>query len=182
MLSAPMAAAGQEKGRGERCAENPDKLYNRRDVLERFAAILNASIPEFGRSSESKYYVTGERPWAFSVHDLTDPSNVVEPIGPDACIEFIDHHIYHVVPVLLNYSFSHIIIPEGGNLKVFKSINCKGRGDTLEDVLKYLRPKLAGDKNKDEIINRVINYRQYGRYTVMDNFSGLGWACKPVDN
>lgn len=180
MLSAPLAVAGQEKARGERCAENPDKLYSRRDVLERFAAILNASIPEFGKRRDSKYYVVDERPWAFGVHDLTDPSNVVHPTGAARCIEFIDNHVYHVVPVLIDYSFSHIIILEGGNLKVFRSINCRGRGETLEDVLEYLRPKLADDKNKDEVINRVINYRQYGRHVAMDNFSGL--RCKPVDD
>jgi hypothetical protein len=79
-----------------------------------------------------------------------------------------------------SYSFSHIIILEGGNLKVFRSINCRDRGDKLEGVIEYVTLKLAGDENKHEIIDRVINYRKYGRYVRMDNFSRL--ACEPAVN
>jgi hypothetical protein len=168
----------QEKGRGVSCAENQDKLYDRRNVLERFAAVLSASVPEYQKVG-LKFYVEDEMAAGFGVYDLTDPSNVDSGVGKE-CVEFIDNHIYHVVPGLVDYSFSHIIMLEGGSLKVFRSINCPGRGDRLEDVLEYLRPKLADDKNKDEIINRVINYRKYGDYAAMDNFSGP-W-CKSVDN
>ena len=75
------------------------------------------------------------------------------------------------------YSFSHIGILEDGSLKVFKSINCKGRADSLEDVLAYLIEKLKDDKNKQEIISRVKNYRKYGLYTTVDTPT---LECKPT--
>lgn len=115
------------EGNSPRCTKNRDKLFNRRDVLEQFAAILNASVPEFERENGFKFYVKDERAGAFGVHDLTDPSNV-DSRHSDGCIEFLDGHIYHVFPSLNTYSFSHIIILEGGNLKVFRSVNCPGRG------------------------------------------------------
>jgi hypothetical protein len=187
VLSASPAAVCQEKGKaaggktgagsGVKCAENGDKLYPRRGVLEQFAAILNASIPEIESSYGYKFYVRGEKAGAFGVYDLTDPSNADSTPSGD-CVELIDNHIYHVVPGLYDYSFSHIIILEGGSLKVFRSINCRDRGDRLEDVIEYLNSKLAGDKNKDEIIERVTNYRKYGLYVRMDNFSRL--MCKPA--
>ena len=67
---------------------------------------------------------------------------------------------------------------ENGKLKIFKSINCKDRGDKLEEVIAYLNQKLANDKNKDEILERVKNYKKYGKYFKMDNYSTL--VCQAV--
>ena len=159
------------------CPENRDKLYPRRATLERFANILNASIPEFGRMMGFKFEVSDGEDMGFQVHDLTDPLNA-DSDDTDACIEFIDKHVYHVVPGLNDFSFSHIIILEGGKLKVFRSINCRDRGDKLEDVIRYLNLKLAGERNKDDVIGRVKDYRRYGTYVRMDNFSSL--RCKPT--
>ena len=188
-LLASWAVVCQEKGKpvesrlgaGKRigCPEDNDKPYPRRDTLKRFADILNASVPEFEREMGFKFEVRDGETQSFGVYDLTDPSNV-SSMSTGACIELIDNHIYHVVPGLNNYSFSHIIILEGGNLKVFRSINCIGRGDTLEDVTEYLNLKLANEKNRDEIINRVRQYRKYGKYTRMDNFSRL--RCETPTN
>jgi hypothetical protein len=162
-----------------KCSENRDRLYVRQNVLEQFANILNTSIPEFEKMTGFKFYVDNERAGAFGVYDLTDLTDV-DSTATDNCIEFIDKHIYHVVPFLNDYSFSHIIILENGNLKVFRSINCMDRGDKLEDVIEYLNLKLANDEDKNEIIERVKNYRKYGKYIRMDNFSRLN--CKPVVN
>jgi hypothetical protein len=158
------------------CPENRDKLYARRDTLQQFANILNVSIPEFEKERGVKFHVENEKAMGFGVYDLTDPSNA-DPAETGACVQFIDNHIYHVVPVLNVYSFSHIIILEGGNFKVFRSVNCRDRGDKFEDVVAYLKVKLADDKNKDEVIGRVMNYRRYGIYARMDNFSRL--RCEP---
>lgn len=175
-------SVGGKPGAGKRagCPENRDKLYPRRETLERFAGILNASIPEFERVNGFKFQVRDGKVIGFQAHDLTDRSNV-DSDGFGACIEFVDNHVYHVVPGQNDYSFSHIIILEGGNLKVFRSINCRDRGgDRLEDVIAYLDAKLADGKSKDEIIGRVREYRKYGTYARMDNFSTL--RCEPVDN
>jgi|ERR1044071_7200384 hypothetical protein len=161
------------------CPENRDKLYPRRATLERFANILNASIPEFGRVMGFKFEVLGGETQSFGVYDLTDPSNA-DTDDTGACIELIDGHVYHVVPGLNDFSFSHIIILEGGQLKVFRSINCRGRGDKLEDLIGYLNLKLAGQKNKDNVIGRVKDYRKYGSYARMDNFSSL--RCDSADD
>lgn len=189
-LLASSGAVCQEKGKsvggklgvGKRvgCPENRDKLYPRRDTLQRFADILKDSIPEFERQRGLKFEVRDGETQSFGVYDLTDPSNAASR-SAGTCTELIDNHVYHVVPGQNDYSFSHIIILEGGNLKVFRSINCRDRGgDKLEDVIAYLNAKLADDKSKDEVIGRVREYRKYGKYVRMDNFSTL--RCQPVNN
>jgi hypothetical protein len=152
-----------------RCPENSDALYDRKQVLKQLAKILNRSVPEYRHVSSRGFYVGDERGGKFFVHDLTDPSN--KDTSLKDCIDFKNHHIYHFAPIAHHFSLSHIVILEDGKLKVFRSINCKDRGDKLEDVIGYLNQKLMNDKDKDEILDRVRNYRKYGIYVKIDDSS-----------
>ncbi len=147
------------------CSENPDSLYNRQKVLEQLAEILDISV--FGMKKDDFVFdVKNERPSRFTIYDLSEPPNKGTSLSK--CINFRDNHIYHFSPILKRYSFSHIVVLENGNLKVFNSINCKGRGDSLEDVIGYLKDKLKEHKDKEAILNRVKNYRKYGIYATVD--------------
>jgi hypothetical protein len=143
----------------QECEKNPDDLYNRETVLQELAKTLNESIPEY-RTIYSEFRVEKQRAVLFFVHDLTDPAN--KQTNSRECVNFINNHVYHVSPLSYMYSFSHIVVLENGKLKIFKSLNCLV--DKLEDVVKYLNTKLVGDKNKDVIIERVKNYRKFGKY------------------
>jgi hypothetical protein len=175
-----ISCLGQEKSKtkidapkiAEQCSSNTDQIYNRQKVLQQFAEVLNTSIPEFEKDNRFKFYVNNEKSGGFGIYDLTDTLNL-DKATDNGCVEFIDNHIYHVFPYQHPYSFNHIIILENGNLKVFKSINCKDRGETLDDVINYLNLKLVNNKNKSEILERVKNYRRYGEYTRFDNFSTI---------
>lgn len=148
-----------------KCAENPDSLYNRQRILGQLAQTLNTSV--FGPTKDvSKFAVENERPRGFTVYDLTKPTNKGLPLSK--CINFLDNHVYHFSPIEKRYSFSHIVILEDGNLKIFKSLNCKGKGDSLEDVMRYLNERMKDDNNKQKVISRVRNYRKYGIYTTVD--------------
>ena len=148
-----------------KCSENSDSLYNRQKTLEQLAEILNVSV--FGTKKDDFVFgVKNERPSRFTIYDLTEPPNKGTSLSK--CVNFSKSHVYHFSPIQKRYSFSHIVVLEDGNLKVFKSINCKGKGDSLEDVINYVSPKLKDNKNKDEILNRVKNYRKYGIYTTVD--------------
>jgi hypothetical protein len=157
----------------KRCPANPDSLYQREKVLRQLANMLESSIPEYKRHYEAGFYVIGETAAAFDVYDLVDTSNIDSTRGGRHCINFIDRHIYHVYPAVYQFSFSHIVILEGGQLKVFKSINCKDRGGNLKEVINYVKQTRTNDKEKDEIINRVNNYRKYGFYTKTDNYASI---------
>lgn len=128
------------------CAENPDNIYQRKVVLDKIAEMLNVSIPEFEKENGLKIKVENENFYNFYIYDLTDISNNNEK--NKSCIKFINNHVYHIYPGDYEYSFSHIVILEDGNLKVFKSVNCKNRGDKIEDAVMYLQTKLADDENK----------------------------------
>jgi hypothetical protein len=66
-------SAGENRGagRGLSCPANRDKLYTRRDILEQFADILNASIPEFERERKFKFHVEKESAVAFQVAEVS---------------------------------------------------------------------------------------------------------------
>lgn len=155
------------------CLENSDSLYSRKDMLEKLSKILNETSTYY---YNARYKIKktlnlaevqkNERPFGFSIFDLTDTSNTGKPLGE--CIEFKNNHIYHFALIDTPYSFSHIAVLEDGNLKVFRAINCKDKGDTLDEVTNYLNETLKEDKNKDEILIRVRNYRKYGIYTTVD--------------
>lgn len=153
----------------QECRSNPDTLYNRQSVLERFAEMLNDAAPGYKELESRGFYVENERPRKFFIYDLADASNKGEPLGD--CVKLVNDHVYHVAPIYSPYSFSHIVILEDGKLRVFKSINCKNSEDSLEDVVTYLNQKLKNDRNKNEIIGRVRNYRQYGVYFTIDDLS-----------
>ena len=131
-------------------------------VLDDLADILNKSIPEYSAGGNRGFYSDDERGIGFFVVDLMNPSN--KDLTMDDCVDFINGHVYHVAPSDSHYSLSHIVILEEGKLKVFRSVNCPSRGDRLEDAINYITAKLSQDKQRDEIIVRVRNYRRYGFY------------------
>ena len=160
----------------EKCSPNSDRLYNRGRVLKQLAKILNTAAPGFRKYESSGFQVKKERPQKFFVYDLTDTSNRGKPTG--RCIEFKNNHIYHVAALYLPFSFSQIVILEDGKMKVFKSTNCKNSKDSLEDVINYLSKKMMNEKDKEEIITRVKNYREYGIYFTIDDT----WLrCEEID-
>lgn len=148
--------------------ENSDKSYNRGEILQQFANTLKGSVSEKVRSQLPRFSVEEERANGFFIYDLTEPSNKQTSLLER--VEFKNNHVYHFAHIDLPFSFSNIAVLEDGKVKVFKSINCEGKGDSLKDVIGYLNEKLKNDKNKDEIIQRVKNYRSYGVYA---SFNGL---------
>lgn len=160
----------------KRCPANPDALYNREQVLKKFADILNASIPEYQRIEKAKFSIRNESGIGFFIYDLSDPSNRAASFKD--CVNFMDGHIYHFAPIIRNYSFSHIAVLENKKIKIFRSINCKNRGDSLTSVITYLSPKLADNNDSKAIMDRVKNYRKYGVY-MNDDDSSL--FCKEIE-
>lgn len=153
----------------EKCQPNTDLSYNRQEILEKFASILNAAAPGYKKYESRGFYIEDERPQKFFIYDLTDTSN--KGTSLDDCVQIQNKHVYHIAAIYAPFSFSHIIIIEGKNLKIFRNINCKGRGNSLGDVIRYLNQELKDSKDKDEVIARVKNYRKHGIYATIDDLS-----------
>ncbi len=156
-----------------KCSPNSDRLYSRSDMLKRLAAILNNSTPEYAVIRLGGFRVESEKAVGFFVVDLTMPEN--NTTSPDGCVQFLGGHVYHVAPVRSRYSLSHIVFLEKGKLKVFRSVNCPERGDTIEQAVSYIGEKLARDANRDLIIERIRDYRKYGVYLTIDDSNSI---CK----
>ena len=162
--------AGQEI-----CPANPDARYSRKATLEKLATILDKSIPEYKELYPAGFYVNNKGAATFDVYDLVDPANSESVRAGKRCVRFVEGHVYHVYSADYGFSFSHIVILEDGNLKVFKSVNCEGRGDTIGAVLEYLRQK---DRYDEQTLGRVSRYRDFGVYTRTDNYTHL--KCKEI--
>jgi mannitol/fructose-specific phosphotransferase system IIA component (Ntr-type) len=155
----------------EKIVENPDKAYNREEIINQFASILFDSAPGYKKYFLPRFIVEDERAIGFFIYDLTDPSNKQTSLTER--VNFYNNHIYHFAFIDEPFSFSHIAILEDGKLKIFNLINCKNKGESLKDVLSHLKLKLKNDKNKNEILKRVKNYRKYGVYTSFNGSSSV---------
>ncbi len=168
--------SGEEKSNiafVKKCSENPDSLYSRRKVLETFASVLNISVPEYKEVFPKGFYLNNEgKCVGFSIYDLTDTLN--REASFSECVSFYNYHVYHFFPSIITYSYSHIAVLKDGNIKIYKSVNCKG--DNIEDVLIYLKEILTGRPEKENIIKRVKDYRKYGGYNRIDEQSDF--ICK----
>jgi hypothetical protein len=166
--------SGQNAAR--KCNSNPDPLYVRSRVLDELADILNNSIPEYSKGVSQGFYSDNDSGIGFFVVDLTNPTN--KSLTLQDCVDFINGHVYHVAPSDSYYSLSHIVILEKGKLKVFRSVNCPSRGDRLEDAINYVSDKLSRDKQRDETIDRVRNYKKYGFYGSLHHAASI---CKDAN-
>ena len=143
------------------CSQNPDHLYDRRVLHEKFDNILKASIPAYAQFPSRGFFV----------YDLNDPTNKYIPAlyaQGEACINFIDNHVYHFAPVEFAFSQSHLAVLERGQLKIFTSINCKDSNEHLSDVIAYMNKRLKGH-NRKELVTRIRQYRKYGFYINTDS-------------
>lgn len=174
----------QQKNAFEKCRADPDQRYRRQQIMEQLAGILKKSIPKDAIHFPMLHADWEGKKLRFFVHDLTEPANIhpeEKKRGPNldsSCIRFVDNHVYHFSPFYIPYSFSHIVFLENGELKVFRLMNCEGKGDNLADVLAYLNQRLKNNKDKDEVISRVKDYRKFGHYFTIDD---TAVRCREVD-
>ncbi len=137
-------------------------LYDRKEVFGRFADELYANLSKNVEYYESIFPVQNSTPVGFFVYDLTDPTN--RQISAGEYVRLIDQHIYHFAWIDLPYSYSNIAFLDDGKIKIFRSVNCSGRGSSLGEVIRYIRQKLKAGRDRNEVIKRVRNFRNYGVY------------------
>ncbi len=157
-----------------RCCDTPDDNgYNKREILFQFGNILSELVPSYRRLDGRGFYAEGEcqLSGAFII-DLSDTTN--RETTPDECIKFLDGHVYHFAPIRNNNSYSNIAVLAGGNVKLFKAINCPEKGDKLNDVIDFVRRLEA--MNDNILLNRIRSYRKYGVYLKIDEQSEF--RCK----
>tara|TARA_R100000789_G_C3013937_1_gene151986 strand:+ start:389 stop:922 length:534 start_codon:yes stop_codon:yes gene_type:complete len=149
--------------------------------LKDFELILNESIPEYRNYNDKGFTsLNNEIPIGYFVFDLTDVSNVSKrsPEDEGESIKFYEGHYYHFAPVIMSISYSHIAYIEDDELKVFKSINCKDKGDNLLSVQMFAQNK----KSNSDVMMRIDNYRKYGRYYIEDNYGmSVNCDCDPCE-
>lgn len=150
--------------------ENADKRFHRGKILSEFSKVIRDSVSENAEGQFSWWFPVEEsRANGFFVYDLTDPENKQTSLLER--VEFRQDHVYHFALIDAPFSFSNIAIIEDGGLKIFRAINCEKKGDSVDDVIAYLKQKFENDRNRDEIIRRVKDYRKYGVYSPADGIS-----------
>ncbi len=144
---------------------NIDSNYNRQEVLEEFALLLDTLQFNINNYVTAvKYFTIDEFQESFFVYDLVDTTNYAYRKYDNKYIQFIDTHIYHFSSSLYRLSISNICILNEGELIIFKAINCKNNINSLEEVLECIDTLYQNNSQKQEIIERVKNYKKYGFY------------------
>ncbi len=157
------------------CKDNSDDLYDRQQIFNQLADMLNTSIPEYKARLGFGFRVENEEPVGFGIYDLTDTSN--KYLDENDCVNFIEGHVYNVFPIFHPFSFNHVVILESKVLTNFNSINCIDRGNTIEEVFDFLNQKFSNSSpNREAVLERVKNYREFGKYLRIDPLSRV--LCK----
>lgn len=151
-------------------AVNDDKVYNRDSVFNLFASTLNQLMtPEVKK--EKKFYVSENCHLAGAfIWDLTDTLNKATTLS--ACIQLKEGHVYHFCPFRKNYSYSNIAVLYEGRVRIFSAINCPGKGERIEDVIRFVSDSLQ-IQDKEGLIKRIRRYREFGAYIMIDEQSDL---------
>ena len=104
--------------------------------------------------------------------------------------KFENHYVYHFSPIEKRYSFCHIVLLKDGSLIIFRSPNCDGKGDSLEDVVRDLDEGLKNNKNTSKwnhclfsscslFFNSLSEYFtsfEKGKSTLSERYSRVVWA------
>ena len=146
-----------------------DSPYKNEYVLNEIVKTLNLLIPDYYISKEGKgFYITDEcRISACNLWDMVDTLNQRKDY--DDCVILKEGHIYHFAPMENICSFSSIAVLKNGKVKIFKKVNCpENGGDKIDDVINFIRSYLPINKETEEIIKKVRNYRHYGYYINTD--------------
>jgi hypothetical protein len=135
-----------------------------------FANVLNSLVLNYKENDDEGMFDKGNcRLIGVFIWDITDTLN--KETVTENCIEFKEGHIYHFAPIRERDSYSSIAILKKGKVKIFKAVNCPEKGDRIEDAIQYIKDHLPNAVDKESIIARVRNYRNYGVYTKTDEQS-----------
>lgn len=152
-----------------------DSLYDNEAILNQLASILNDSLNNYRDRTLAVCRVEFGKPKSFFVYDLVDTLNNTIDNGK---IAFIDKHIYHFSTISYAFSYSNICILDGSQIIIFRNVNCPQSSDSIADVLDYAKMMLKGNKNVEEILTRIKNYRKYSGFLKMDNFTSPPDGCE----
>ncbi|HEY9046891.1 MAG TPA: hypothetical protein VIN08_13400 [Ohtaekwangia sp.] len=149
------------------CCQDTIAGRSKKEILNVFADVLNGLVPNYNRTYTKGFHVNNAcRLEGVFICDFVDTLNVERTYNE--CIKFLDGHIYHFSAIENESSYSNIAIINGEDLKIFRALNCPGKGDKVEDVVRYVKNSMTGIISNEALIQRILNYRQYGIYVMED--------------
>ena len=143
-----------------------------REHMNQMAAILNGAVEKryVDIYYKDEFHIKNQVPVNFFIYDLVDTVNnsYLPNIKVDREVRLRAEGVYHFAPWDLTVSFSHIAVIKGKEIKVFRLLNCDGKGDNIDEVLKYLENNF---NYAPPVLKRVAKYRQHGVYAATDDMS-----------
>ena len=161
---------------------NNIQIYDTNEVLIKFNTVLNDYAPEYSTIIDGGFAHTKEGlPKGYTIFDLNDPNNY-SILSENKIISFNEGHFYHFSSVFMYMSYSHIAYLDKGKIIIFKAVNCLDKGDDFNELIDFANKKLKNNPHKDEIIERIENYRKYGLYYTEDIHSmRVDCDCLPCE-
>ena len=134
-------------------------------IMEQFANVLTKQKKKCPDAKWLKFFVEKGKAHDYFVFDIVDTTNY-EFLNNK--VELIDNHIYHFSAIIYEFGISNICILSNGKAKIFKAINCKKFGDNIDDVFMYIDTINYKLSLKEEIIDRLKNYKEFSCFVAED--------------
>lgn len=168
ILQALLSITSNEEYYLNECHINSDPMYSHSDVVNELVESLNHVIPDHKEKEGFDLALDKEncRLVGFWVYDMTDTSNHAP--FETANIDFVDKHVYHYYIAYPPNSYSNIAVLLNGKVEVFEKVNCENVGATVEDVKLYVSQIIEDPNERELMMGRIDNYRQFGSYGNID--------------
>src|SRR5690606_5540464 len=101
------------------------------------------------------------RPIRFFVYDLMDTLNNSFDVKN---VRLIKGHVYHFAGYDYGYDISNFLYLKDDQMIIFKMLGTKWNKSSSEDLRKYFENELENTDQKEAILDRIMNYRKYGKY------------------
>ncbi|WP_291721948.1 hypothetical protein [Bernardetia sp.] len=114
--------------------------------------------------------------YGFNIHDMLDTTNYIQ--YRKGRFNIVPNHLYHVYAWEYALSTSNLIyIEENGKITFFEAVNCTNRGNSLEDVEKFIKSTITDEDKKQELLKVLPSYREFGYYLQGCGLATI-WECE----
>ena len=145
------------------------------DNLWFVASVLEKDIPNYNYklSQNEGFYVENNDIIGVNIYNLNT--------GLANNEQFKNNNIYHISPINFQESFSYILCVLDNKMVLFKSINCKDKGNSFEQVLSFVKAKYSNRDDFISISKNLKKYRDFGIYLRTDSMTVLKCDCEPCE-
>lgn len=156
-----------------------DSTITNCEILQEVVLFLKKVIPDNEKLSSSYHFSVDCKTHevrGFNIHDMLDTTNYIQ--YHTGKFKVIPNHLYHIYAWEYSLSTSNLLyIDEEGKVTFFEAVNCSNRGNSLEEVEKFIKKTVIDEDKKNELLKVLPSYRRFGEYMRGCGLATI-WDCE----